>query len=193
MSTIREYCQRSQGSSCKPLAEAPSSRAAFLGALPCLNPFSAATLAGLPCSLQQLLRKPLDELKQLVPEVPERALSLFLCQATWGEPVRGLHAAGGFRYSPSSGQMYAYHGMLNYMLHRPLSCRWLLTLHSNDSAILTISRSRLHTISVSDMPSFYFALLSFSFGSCVKAVFLVQDVCHLIYPILCYEPMGCTA
>ncbi len=93
--TIREYCQRSQGSSCGPLTEAPSSRAAFLEAFPCLNPFSAATLAGLPCSLQQLLHKPLDELKQLAPDVPERSLRLFLCQSAWGEPVRRVQAAGG--------------------------------------------------------------------------------------------------
>ncbi len=99
MSTIREYCQRSQGSSRKPLTEEPSSRAAFLEAFPCLNPFSAAALAGLPCSLQQLLRKPLDELKQLAPDVPERSLRLFLCQAAWGEPVRGVHAAGGSPHS----------------------------------------------------------------------------------------------
>ena len=99
VSTSREYCQRSQQSPCRPLADAPSSRAAFLEALPCLNPFSAATLAGLPCSLQQLLRNPMTELRQLAPEVPERSLSLFLCQAAWGQPVRGVQAPGGSRHS----------------------------------------------------------------------------------------------
>lgn len=95
MATIGEHGQRSQCPPCKPLAEAPSSRSAFLEALPCLNPFSAATLASLPCSLQQLLHKPPDELGELAPEVPQRSLKLFSCQAAWGEAVRGVQAAGG--------------------------------------------------------------------------------------------------
>ena len=77
-------------------AEAPSSRVvAFLEALPCLNPFSAASLAMLPCSLQSLLHASADELQERVPEVPQRSLDLFLAQATWGTPVLGLQAAGG--------------------------------------------------------------------------------------------------
>ena len=99
VTAIREYCKRSQGFPRGPLAEAPSSRAAFLEAFPCLNPFSAATLSGLPCTLQQLLHKPLAELRLAAPEVPERSLSLFLRQAAWGQPVRGVHAAGRSCYS----------------------------------------------------------------------------------------------
>ena len=95
MATVLEFCQRSQGLPGQPLAEAPSSRAAFLEAFPCLNPFSAATLAGQPCSLQQLLHKPLGKLGTLAPGVPQRSLKLFLCQAAWGEAVHGVQAAGG--------------------------------------------------------------------------------------------------
>ncbi len=77
-----------------PLTEAPSSRVAFLETFPCLNPFTAASLGACQCSLQELLHRPVDELRKLVPDVPVQSLNLFLCQAAWGEPVRGLQASG---------------------------------------------------------------------------------------------------
>lgn len=96
MTAIQTVSRRTQGPPlCKPLAEVPSSRAAFLEAFPCLNPFSATSLSSIQQPLQELLLMPLDELRQVVPlDVPARSLDLFLCQAARGEPVLGVQAAG---------------------------------------------------------------------------------------------------
>ena len=91
---LSQHCQSLQGASQEPLKEAPSSRVALLEAFPCLNPFTAASLGAHQCSLQELLHRPIDELRKLVPDVPVRSLNLFLCQAAWGKPVRGLQASG---------------------------------------------------------------------------------------------------
>ena len=96
LTAIRRVSQGPTGSPRQLPAETPSSRVvAFLEALPCLNPFSAASLAALPCSLQSLLHASPKELQERVPEVPRRSLNLFLAQATWGTPVLGVQAAGG--------------------------------------------------------------------------------------------------
>ncbi len=102
VTAIRALTQQSHsqlGASQEPLPEAPSSRVAFLETFPCLNPFTAAGLGARQCSLQELLHRPVDELRKLVPDVPARSLNLFLCQAAWGKPVRGLQASGRSSYN----------------------------------------------------------------------------------------------
>ena len=91
VTAIKAVSQRSLGT---PLPEVPSRRAAFLEAFRCLNPFSAQQLAGLHCSLRELLHKPPDELKRLMPETPARSLDLFMRQAALGEPVLGAQTLG---------------------------------------------------------------------------------------------------
>jgi hypothetical protein len=106
LNAIRTVSQGPPGSPGQLPAEAPSSRVvAFLEALPCLNPFSATSLAALPCSLQSLLHASTDELQERVPEVPRRSLDLFLAQATWGTPVLGVQAAGGHMPSLQPGPL----------------------------------------------------------------------------------------
>ncbi|CAL8468858.1 g8399 [Coccomyxa elongata] len=77
--------------------EIPSPHAAFLESFPSLNPFTAAKLAALPCSLQKLLCRTPEEqehLSQLLPEVPQRIIKLFFKQAASGVPVlQGIAAA----------------------------------------------------------------------------------------------------
>lgn len=78
-------------SSAEQLTETPSPRAAFLESFPSLNPFTAARLAALPCSMQQLLcSSPEDRQKliQMVPDIPQHSLELFFKQASWGAPVQ---------------------------------------------------------------------------------------------------------
>ena len=65
-----------------------------LEAFRCLNPFSAQQLAGLRCSLRELLHRPPDELERLVPGVPARSLHLFMRQAALGEPTLGVQTMG---------------------------------------------------------------------------------------------------
>ena len=91
VTAVKAGSQRSPG---RPLPEVPSRWAAFLEAFRCLNPFSAQQLAGLHCSLKELLHKPPDELKRLMPEMPARSLDLFMCQAALGEPVLGAQTLG---------------------------------------------------------------------------------------------------
>ncbi len=72
------------------VSEIPSPRAAFLESFPSLNPFTAAKLAALPCSLQKLVCRTPEEqvhLSQLLPEVPQRIFKLFSKQAGSGVPV----------------------------------------------------------------------------------------------------------
>lgn len=80
--------------------EITSPRAAFLESFLSLNPFTAAKLAALPCSLQKLLCSIPEEqqhLSQLLPEVPQRIFDLFFKQAAsgvsvlQGEPFPLLH------------------------------------------------------------------------------------------------------
>lgn len=64
---------------------------AFLESFPSLNPFTAARLAALQCSMQQLLcSSPEDRQKliQMVPDIPQHSLELFFKQASWGAPVQ---------------------------------------------------------------------------------------------------------
>ena len=91
MTAMKAVSQRSPG---RPLPEVPSRRAAFLEAFRCLNPFSAQHLAGLHCSLRELLLMPPDELKRLMLELPARSLDLFMRQAALGEPVLGAQTLG---------------------------------------------------------------------------------------------------
>ena len=91
VTAIKAVSQRSPG---RPLPEVPGRRAAFLEAFRCLNPFSAQQLAGLPCSLRELLHRPPDELERLMPELPARSLDLFMRQAALGEPVLGAQTLG---------------------------------------------------------------------------------------------------
>ena len=91
MTAIKALPQRSPGG---PLPEVPSRRAAFLEAFWCLNPFSAQQLAGLHCSLRELLHMPPDELKRLMPELPARSLDLFMHQAALGDPILGAQSLG---------------------------------------------------------------------------------------------------
>ena len=70
--------------------EVISPHAAFLESFPSLNPFTAAKLAALPCSVQKLLCSTPEEqeqLSQLLPEVPQRIFKLFFKQAASGDPV----------------------------------------------------------------------------------------------------------
>ncbi|BDA43161.1 probable protein SHORTAGE IN CHIASMATA 1 at N-terminal half [Coccomyxa sp. Obi] len=97
-----------------------SSRAAFLESFPSLNPFTAAKLAALPCSLQQLLCSTPEEqeqLSQLLPEVPQHIFKLFFKQAASGVPVLQDQAREPFEESshrrPSSAQSSGSARMLN--------------------------------------------------------------------------------
>ena len=106
VTAMKAVSQRSpQGG--RPLPEWPNPRAAFLEAFPCLNPFSAQQLASLQCSMKELLHRPPDELKRLVPGLPARSLHLFMRQAALGEPVLGAQTLG--RTSPPlSGGIWAF-------------------------------------------------------------------------------------
>ncbi|KAK9915085.1 hypothetical protein WJX75_004552 [Coccomyxa subellipsoidea] len=88
---VRTGCVRGSTSLAEQLTEAPSPRAAFLESFPSLNPFTAARLAALPCSMQQLLcSSPEDRQKliQMVPDIPQHSMELFFKQASWGAPVQ---------------------------------------------------------------------------------------------------------
>lgn len=87
---IRTAVRATRAESALVLTETPSPRTAFLESFPSLNPFSAARLAALPVSLQELLcsnPQRQEELTQMLPELPEHSLRLFFWQAAWGTPV----------------------------------------------------------------------------------------------------------
>jgi hypothetical protein len=73
------------------LNERASPQASFLESFPCINPFTAARLTALPCSLQQLLCCSPAEQEQLIhtlKDVPEGSLRLLFRLAAEAPPIQ---------------------------------------------------------------------------------------------------------